>query len=176
MDGAERLAHRLAILDDGRILPRAARARSSPLTSEPQVVEVFGEWVGRPRAGSGAATWAAARRHPRSRCEISGETAFCYTDDAAPARPSGPPARLRTPAPPGQPPDVFLSSPAGGLLPPHRHRRRAGDNDPCPPFDPMPRARLSLRPFAVWRCRQRISRCGGSSRCRPLVAATWQTR
>ena len=47
---------------------------------EPQVVEIFGEWQ-----GEGAAAWAAAHAHALcQRCEVSGETAFCYTTDAAP--------------------------------------------------------------------------------------------
>ena len=41
--------------------------------------------VGAGPAGSGAAAWAARHAADFSkRCEISGETAFCYTDDAAP--------------------------------------------------------------------------------------------
>jgi lipooligosaccharide transport system ATP-binding protein len=74
MDEAERLCHRLAILDQGRMIaedePRALIAQHI----EPQVVEIFGEQ---------AAQWAAANaaRYAR-RHEVSGETAFCYVDDA----------------------------------------------------------------------------------------------
>ncbi len=76
MDEAERLCHRLAILDHGNIVsedsPRSLIARHI----EPQVVEVFGESV---------VQWAQqhAARYAR-RFEVSGETAFCYVDDAQP--------------------------------------------------------------------------------------------
>jgi len=76
MDEAERLCHRLAILDHGRMVaedsPRALIAEHI----EPMVVEVFGE---------GVVEWAdehAARY--AERFEVSGETAFCYVDDARP--------------------------------------------------------------------------------------------
>ncbi len=76
MDEAERLCHRLAILDQGSIVsedsPRSLIARHI----EPQVVEVFGEQV---------AQWAQqhAARYAQ-RFEVSGETAFCYVGDAQP--------------------------------------------------------------------------------------------
>ena len=82
MDEAERLANRLAILDGGRILTQGSPREVIAEHIEPQVVEVFGEWNG---GGTGAAAWAAEHAASLSkRCEISGETAFCYTDDAAP--------------------------------------------------------------------------------------------
>jgi len=86
MDEAERLAHRLAILDTGRILAQGSPREVIAAHIEPQVVEVFGDWTEAESAGgSGAAAWAAAHAGALSRrCEISGETAFCYTDDAAP--------------------------------------------------------------------------------------------
>jgi len=76
MDEAERLCHRLAILDHGRMVaqdsPRALIAQHI----EPQVVEVFGERV---------AQWAQEHAaHYSQRFEVSGETAFCYVDDAQP--------------------------------------------------------------------------------------------
>jgi lipooligosaccharide transport system ATP-binding protein len=76
MDEAERLCHRLAILDQGRMIaedsPRALIAQHI----EPQVVEVFGEQVAR---------WAQLHAANYSkRYEVSGETAFCYVDDAQP--------------------------------------------------------------------------------------------
>ena len=76
MDEAERLCHRLAILDHGRMVaedsPRGLIARHI----EPQVVEVFGE---------GVTEWANAYAARYSkRFEVSGETAFCYVDDAQP--------------------------------------------------------------------------------------------
>ncbi len=84
MDEAERLAHRLAILDTGRILAQGSPREVIAAHIEPQVVEVFGDWTGE-GAASGAAAWAARHAEALSRrCEISGETAFCYTDDATP--------------------------------------------------------------------------------------------
>jgi lipooligosaccharide transport system ATP-binding protein len=75
MDEAERLAHRVAIMDHGRIIalgtPRALIARHI----EPQVVEVYGD---------GAEQWAADHGKPLAlRCEKSGETTFCYANDAS---------------------------------------------------------------------------------------------
>jgi len=76
MDEAERLCHRLAILDQGRMIaedtPQALIARHI----EPQVVEVFGER---------AQHWANEHAtHFTGRFEVSGETAFCYVADAQP--------------------------------------------------------------------------------------------
>ena len=80
MDEAERLANRLAIMDGGRILAQGSPREVIAAHIEPQVVEIFGEWQ-----GEGAAAWAAAHAQALCRrCEVSGETAFCYTDDAAP--------------------------------------------------------------------------------------------
>ncbi|MBL8487901.1 MAG: ATP-binding cassette domain-containing protein [Rhodocyclaceae bacterium] len=76
MDEAERLCQRLAIMDDGRIIAEGAPRDLIRGHIEPQVVEVYGE---------GAPEWASAEagRFTR-RCEVSGETAFCYVADAAP--------------------------------------------------------------------------------------------
>jgi lipooligosaccharide transport system ATP-binding protein len=76
MDEAERLCHRLAILDHGRMVaedsPRALIAQYI----EAQVVEVFGE---------GVIKWADEYAAQYSkRFEVSGETAFCYVNDAQP--------------------------------------------------------------------------------------------
>ena len=85
MDEAERLADRLAILDAGRILTEGSPRDVIAKEIEPQVVEVYGDWNGQPGGAAGAEAWAAThatafcRRH-----EISGETAFCYVEDAAP--------------------------------------------------------------------------------------------
>ncbi len=75
MDEAERLCDRVGIMDNGQIIaldaPQALIARSI----EPQVVEVYGEGVQR---------W--VEKHGRTlaqRVEITGETAFCYCQDAA---------------------------------------------------------------------------------------------
>ncbi len=80
MDEAERLANRLAIMDGGRILAQGSPREVIAAHIEPQVVEIFGDWD-----GQGAAAWAAAHAQALCRrCEVSGETAFCYTTDAAP--------------------------------------------------------------------------------------------
>jgi len=75
MDEAERLCDRVGIMDNGQIIaldaPQALIARSI----EPQVVEVYGEGVQR---------W--VEKHGRTlaqRVEFTGETAFCYCQDAA---------------------------------------------------------------------------------------------
>jgi lipooligosaccharide transport system ATP-binding protein len=74
MDEAERLCHRLAIMDHGRIIAQGAPRELIAAHIEPQVVEVYGDnveaWV------SGFASRAAER------CEHTGETVFCYTHDA----------------------------------------------------------------------------------------------
>jgi lipooligosaccharide transport system ATP-binding protein len=75
MDEAERLCDRLAIVDNGELITIGAPRRLIAEHIEPQVVEVYGE---------GAAAWAADEANAyASRCEVSGETAFCYLDDAS---------------------------------------------------------------------------------------------
>jgi lipooligosaccharide transport system ATP-binding protein len=76
MDEAERLCHRLAIMDRGRIIATGAPRELIERHIEPQVVEVYGD---------GAEGWATAfgQAHSR-RCEKAGETMFCYTHDATP--------------------------------------------------------------------------------------------
>ncbi|MDO8413937.1 MAG: ATP-binding cassette domain-containing protein [Gallionellaceae bacterium] len=76
MDEAERLCHRLAILDQGRMIAQASPQALIAQHIEPQVVEVFGERV---------AEWAQQQAAQFSqRFEVSGETAFCYVADAQP--------------------------------------------------------------------------------------------
>jgi lipooligosaccharide transport system ATP-binding protein len=76
MDEAERLCHRLAILDQGRMIAEDTPQVLIAQHIEPQVVEVFGEPVAR---------WAQQyAAHYSRRFEVSGETAFCYVDDAQP--------------------------------------------------------------------------------------------
>lgn len=80
MDEAERLADRLAILDHGRLLIEGSPREVIASQIESQVVEVYGDWNG---GGSGAQSW--AEQHAAAfakRFEVSGETAFCYLDDA----------------------------------------------------------------------------------------------
>ncbi|HMC12952.1 MAG TPA: ATP-binding cassette domain-containing protein [Gallionellaceae bacterium] len=76
MDEAERLCHRLAILDHGRMVAEDSPRELIAHHIEPQVVEVFGER---------AEAW--VREHAArysERYEVSGETAFCYVYDAQP--------------------------------------------------------------------------------------------
>jgi lipooligosaccharide transport system ATP-binding protein len=76
MDEAERLCHRLAVLDHGRIIAQDTPQALIAQYIEPQVVEVFGEQ---------AQSWALAHAAQYTRrFEISGETAFCYVTDAEP--------------------------------------------------------------------------------------------
>ncbi len=76
MDEAERLCHRLAILDQGRMIAQDTPRGLIAQHIEPQVVEVFGE---------GVPAWAQANAAKYSqRFEVSGETAFCYVSDAQP--------------------------------------------------------------------------------------------
>jgi lipooligosaccharide transport system ATP-binding protein len=76
MDEAERLCHRLAVMDNGRIISTGSPRELIAQNIEPQVVEVFGEQ---------AAEWAHshAAQHAQ-RFEVSGESAFCYVEDAQP--------------------------------------------------------------------------------------------
>jgi len=76
MDEAERLCHRLAIMDQGRIIAEESPRRMIEQHIEPEVIEVYGE---------GVAQWAAgAARDAASRVEQSGETVFCYVIEARP--------------------------------------------------------------------------------------------
>jgi lipooligosaccharide transport system ATP-binding protein len=76
MDEAERLCHRLAVMDSGRIISTGSPRELIAQNIEPQVVEVFGEQ---------AAAWAQSHAaHHAQRFEVSGESVFCYVDDAQP--------------------------------------------------------------------------------------------
>ncbi len=76
MDEAERLCHRLAVMDNGRIISEGSPRQLIESNIEPQVVEVYGEQ---------ASAWASvhAARYSQ-RFEVSGESAFCYVQDAQP--------------------------------------------------------------------------------------------
>jgi lipooligosaccharide transport system ATP-binding protein len=76
MDEAERLCHRLAVLDNGKLISQGSPRELIEQNIEPQVVEVFGE-----TAAQWAGKCAAAFSH---RFEVSGESAFCYVQDAQP--------------------------------------------------------------------------------------------
>lgn len=74
MDEAERLCNRLAVIDHGKLIaegePRTLIARHI----ESEVVEVYGD---------NAMAWAENEGRDKSaRLEVSGETVFCYTNDA----------------------------------------------------------------------------------------------
>jgi lipooligosaccharide transport system ATP-binding protein len=74
MDEAERLCHRLAIMDNGRIIATGTPRELIAAHIEPEVVEVYGD---------GAQAWAASAGGRLSeRCEQHGETVFCYAHDA----------------------------------------------------------------------------------------------
>ncbi|MEQ1813374.1 MAG: ATP-binding cassette domain-containing protein, partial [Candidatus Nitrotoga sp.] len=76
MDEAERLCHRLAILDQGRMIAQDSPRALIRQHIEAQVIEVFGEHVNA-WAAENAATFA-------PRFEVSGETVFCYVTEAQP--------------------------------------------------------------------------------------------
>ncbi len=74
MEEAERLCHRLAIMDHGRIISIGTPRELIAANIEPEVVEVYGD---------GAEEWAARHGNQLAqRCERHGETVFCYTRDA----------------------------------------------------------------------------------------------
>ena len=76
MDEAERLCHRLAIMDRGRMIAGGSPRELIAAHIEPQVVEVFGD---------GVQAWANAHGASLSeRCEKTGETVFCYARDVEP--------------------------------------------------------------------------------------------
>jgi lipooligosaccharide transport system ATP-binding protein len=76
MEEAERLCDRIAIMDRGRFIAEGTPRELIARHIEPHVVEVHGD---------GLDAWSAAEgSRLASRLERSGETAFCYTTDAAP--------------------------------------------------------------------------------------------
>ena len=76
MDEAERLCHRLAVMDNGRFIAEGSPRELISRSIEAEVVEVYGE---------SAAAWANANAAQyAARFEVSGETAFCYVDDSQP--------------------------------------------------------------------------------------------
>lgn len=76
MDEAERLCHRLAVMDNGKLISQGSPRELIEQNIEPQVVEVFGET---------SAQWANEHAAKYSqRFELSGESAFCYVRDAQP--------------------------------------------------------------------------------------------
>ena len=75
MDEAERLCHRLAVIDHGRMIAEGEPRELIARHIESQVLEVYGEQ---------AAQWAQQALAHAQRVETSGETVFCYTNDAEP--------------------------------------------------------------------------------------------
>jgi lipooligosaccharide transport system ATP-binding protein len=76
MEEAERLCDRIAIMDRGRFIAEGSPRELIARHIEPHVVEVHGD---------GLEAWSGAEgSRLASRLERSGETAFCYTTDAAP--------------------------------------------------------------------------------------------
>ncbi len=73
MDEAERLCDRLAVIDRGRMIAEGAPHDLIRQHIEAQVIEVYGE---------NALVWERSEGRGKSaRIEVSGETAFCYTND-----------------------------------------------------------------------------------------------
>ena len=80
MDEAERLCHRLAIMDKGRFIAEGSPREVIGAHIEPEVIEVYGE-----PGESSAAEWAKAEAGQfATRVEITGETAFCYLTESRP--------------------------------------------------------------------------------------------
>lgn len=74
MDEAERLCDRLAVIDHGKMIAEGSPRALIEAHIEAEVVELYGE---------GAPAWAGSvGRELAVRLEVSGETVFCYTDDA----------------------------------------------------------------------------------------------
>lgn len=76
MEEAERLCNRLGIIDHGKMIAEGSPSALIKKYIETEVVEVYGDnatsWMNRDGASKAART------------EISGETIFCYTNDATP--------------------------------------------------------------------------------------------
>lgn len=76
MDEAERLCDRLAVIDHGQMIAEGSPRDLIGQHIEAEVVEVYGD---------NARAWGDAEGRDKSaRIEVSGETVFCYTNDAQP--------------------------------------------------------------------------------------------
>lgn len=76
MDEAERLCDRLAVIDRGQMIAEGSPRDLIEQHIEAEVVEVYGDH---------ARAWGASvGRAKAARMEVSGETVFCYVDDAQP--------------------------------------------------------------------------------------------
>ena len=76
MDEAERLCHRITVLDRGRVIAEGTPPELIARYIEPQVVEVYGDGVEDWERNHG--------QHCSDRCERTGETVFCYLRDPEP--------------------------------------------------------------------------------------------
>ena len=75
MEEAERLCHRLAIMDKGRIIAQGSPRALIAEHIEPQVLEVH---------GTGYEQWMERARGLAPRVERAGDTVFCYGEDVSP--------------------------------------------------------------------------------------------
>jgi lipooligosaccharide transport system ATP-binding protein len=75
MEEAERLCHRLAIMDRGRIIAEGSPRELIAQHIEPQVLEVH---------GPGYEAWLEGAKGLAPRVERAGDTVFCYGDDIEP--------------------------------------------------------------------------------------------
>lgn len=76
MDEAERLCDRLAVIDHGKMIAEGSPRDLIRQHIEAEVVEVYGD---------NARAWGESEgRRKAARLEVSGETVFCYTNDAKP--------------------------------------------------------------------------------------------
>ena len=75
MEEAERLCHRLAIMDRGRLIAVGSPRELIAAHIEPQVVEVH---------GNGYDSWMERARRLAPRVERAGDTVFVYAKDVAP--------------------------------------------------------------------------------------------
>jgi lipooligosaccharide transport system ATP-binding protein len=74
MDEAERLCDRLAVIDHGKMIAEGSPRDLIAQHIEAEVVEVYGD---------NARLWAdSVGKQSAARIEVSGETVFCYTNDA----------------------------------------------------------------------------------------------
>ena len=74
MDEAERLCDRLAVVDHGKMIAEGSPRELIAQHIESEVVEIYGD---------NAKSWLEANNgHTSARVEISGETVFCYINDA----------------------------------------------------------------------------------------------
>ena len=75
MEEAERLCHRLAIMDKGRVIAEGSPRALIAEHIEPQVLEVH---------GNGYEAWMERAKGLAPRVERTGDTVFCYGDDVEP--------------------------------------------------------------------------------------------